>query len=235
MSSSQQMEDLSDVDEHSVTSRASTNTLLVNDVASIPKVSLASQRIQVSSVANSMKRHFAIFSRDYWKDDNERAIRKDDGSTIPFDEITIDLINSNLVEKFATYMASYAVSFKKPHGLLDSDTCIQYYSSFKTRLEEKFSDHSIPALEGSKHTRNMAGIRKIKADWRGKIRVGDDKKNEAASEKEMEAFATACYWDGNLQSAEFIHLFNSMVCNCGRASEVHYKINIDFDIFSVMT
>ena len=41
-----------------------------------------------------------------------------------------------------------------------------------------------------------------------------------AKVEELEAFATAIFWSGDEEYAEFLHLYTSMVMNCGRGSEV---------------
>ena len=42
---------------------------------------------------------------------------------------------------------------------------------------------------------------------------------ESATDEEINALAAVCYWNGDLTSAEFLNLFNSMVGNAGRGSE----------------
>ena len=68
--------------------------------------------------------------------------------------------------------------------------------------------------------RYMSKIRSIKFEESRKAKTALFGHTDAASEENRMALIAVCLWSGTCANAEFYNLFQSMVMNCGRGSEI---------------
>ena len=53
---------------------------------------------------------------------------------------------------------------------------------------------------------------------------------EAATEQDKMGLSAVCIWTGSLENAEFMNLFQGMVMNCGRGSDIGISNLSDFSL-----
>ena len=139
------------------------------------------------------------------------------------DDLLYEDIAEELVGSFATYLSKHATKFCRPGGdLLMWNSIAEYFSAFKTFLiMKKFREKPIPHALGDAHMKMMTTEMRSK-----KIEICNSN-NDAwvnphamASDDDNKALGALCYWDGSSKSAEYYHLYRSMVNNAGRGSEI---------------
>ena len=132
-----------------------------------------------------------------------------------------------MMETFATYLTKYAIqqgNMKSKKLLLGGSSAYGYYSCFRNMLIDSFKTEDIPYLKSNHHKTLLRKIVAVKTDYCRKHKKQFSQKTEPATEKEIEAFKTSCFWDGSLDCAEYVHLLTQMITNCGRGSEVSFII-----------
>ena len=220
---------MSDVnDDQSIRSNVTNATLssTLTREGALQKISVAAERAASKSKIKSMKTHFKVFSEKFWRVDNTQGaalVRKVDGSVYSCDDLEHHMINSHLVQTFATYLASFARNLNKKNSpaLLKLSGAAQYFSTFRTELLKKFADDPpLSCLDAEHQSMCNRNILKLKTDISRKNGIPLVDTTQPVRVEELQAFSTAIYWDGNEEFAEFLHLYTSMVMNCGRGSEV---------------
>ena len=56
---------------------------------------------------------------------------------------------------------------------------------------------------------------------------------EAATEQDKMGLSAVCIWTGTLENAEFVNLFQGMVMNCGRGSDIAISKFSDFSLTKI--
>ena len=138
------------------------------------------------------------------------------------DDLLYEDITEQLVGSFATYLSKHATKYCKPNGdLLMWNSIAGYFSAFKTFIIKKFRDKPIPHALGDAHMKMMTTEMRSK-----KIEICNSNNDawvnphEMVSDDDNKALGALCYWDGSSKSAEYYHLYRSMVNNAGRGSEI---------------
>ena len=140
-----------------------------------------------------------------------------------FDDITYDDIDmGKLVGEWATYLADDATNYRKPNGVpISYHTATGYMSSFKCTMIDLFHDHSVAKqFDPQVWSRMLIQVRSAKFEYARihKIKLFGSKKS--ASPCDLKSLFAICLWDGSLGNAEFMNLFQCMIHNCGRGSEI---------------
>ena len=142
---------------------------------------------------------------------------------VTFDDITYDDIDKGkLVGEWATYLADDATNYRKPNGVpISYQTATGYMSSFKCTMIDLFHDHNVAKqFDPQVWTRMLSQVRSTKFEYARihKIKLFGSKKS--ANRCDLKSLFAICLWDGSLGNAEFMNLFQCMIHNCGRGSEI---------------
>ena len=152
-----------------------------------------------------------------------------------FDDITYDDVDKGkLVGEWATYLADDATNYRKPNGVpISYQTATGYMSSFKCTMIDLFHEHSIAKqFDPQVWARMLTQVRSTKFEYARihKIKLFGSKKS--ANRCDLKSLFAICLWDGSLGNAEFMNLFQCMIHNCGRGSEIAIS---QFDQLSMKT
>ena len=66
----------------------------------------------------------------------------------------------------------------------------------------------------------LSQIKSAKWDYARKNKIKLFGSKDAASGDDKKGLLVVCLWTGNLSNSEFMSLFNTMISNCGRESEI---------------
>ena len=110
---------------------------------------------------------------------------------------------------------------KPENELISYGTEVEYMSSFKVTMIEKYHAIGVPAqLKIEIWSRMLAKIRQFKFEYaqtKAKSLFGS---KTAATTEDKRGIVALGIWKGSLHNAEFVMLFDAMTHNCGRGSEV---------------
>lgn len=159
--------------------------------------------------------HFRYFARRFLKKDYNGV------EYLKKEEVT-----SKLVGQFANYLVKFATKNLKPNGeLLMWNTLSQYFSVFKVYFHDRFLPPPVAVTDESTK-RIVQHMRRVKIKLVRAAGTSWVNEKEKASIEDILAFAMVCYWEGDLTSAELLHLQKACFSNGGRGSEVAY---LDWD------
>jgi len=170
---------------------------------------------------NSSLKHLQFFINNHFEDkvgvSSSNLIKGKDVYKLRHQDFSDDLMG-----KFCDYLANDARSYFDPkRDLLSWQTVQGYFSSVKMYCIRKFHDKGIPlCLQDGMTKQYNALMLSAKTDYvvrNGKSLYGS---KEKASDEDIMSFTTICFWNGDLKSAEFLHLFKSAIDNVGRCSEI---------------
>ena len=133
-----------------------------------------------------------------------------------------DLDKTKLAGEFASYLANVATKYQKKDGApISYQTATGYMSSFKCSMIDHYH------LQGMPHqftqqiwSRMLAQIRHSKWEYARQHKLKLFGSKDAATGNDKMGLLAVCLWSGTLANAEFMNLFNAMVTNCGRGSEI---------------
>jgi hypothetical protein len=142
------------------------------------------------------------------------------------DDLDHSEITHDLIGKYGTYMAKHArCKCNENNELLSYPTCSGYMGSIKAFFFQKFRENDVPIPFKADHWK---GIMRALLTEKVSQAISEKKKlfgsKELATSQDINALAAVCYWNGDLTSAEFLNLFNAMIGNAGRGSEVSIKV-----------
>lgn len=159
--------------------------------------------------------HFRYFAR--------RFLQRDIGGV---EYLKKEEVTSKLVGQFANYLVKFATKGLKPSGeLLMWNTLSQYFSVFKVYFHDRFLPPPVAVTDESTK-RIVQHMRRVKIKLVRAAGTSWVNEKEKASIEDIIAFAMVCYWEGDLTSAELLHLQRACFSNGGRGSEVAY---LDWD------
>ena len=132
-------------------------------------------------------------------------------------------INSELMGKFGTYLAKYAINqnCKKKNKKISFNTAQTYLSGMKMELiDGMFRDQRLPEIFQKVQWSRMCGkVTAVKATQAYQDNQDLVKPHKRATEQDWMTLATITFWRNNTSSAAFHHLMNTMVQCCGRYVE----------------
>lgn len=140
-----------------------------------------------------------------------------------YDALTFQDVDSGpYIGEFCNYIAKVARQFMNPKNQLISYlSATGYMGSIKNHLLDRFNREGVPnQLKDELWKRKLVRVRSIKCEQAKARSVPMFGSKEAASDADRMGIIAICIWTGNLMHAEFLNLFQSMVMNCGRGSEI---------------
>ena len=146
-----------------------------------------------------------------------------DAGISTFDELTFDDVDKGpYIGEFANYIARVARMYMDPkRNLMSYLSATGYLGAIKNALLDKFNPVGVPSqLKEEVWKRKITIVRGIKAEQAKVQRKPMFRSKEAASDADRTGIGAICIWTGNVINAEFLNLFQSMVMNCGRGSEI---------------
>ena len=169
----------------------------------------------------SMISHFEYFLK--LRGENIKSGAIEGRQMIKYTDITYDdLDKTKLAGEFASYLANVATKYQKKDGdPISYQTATGYMSSFKCSMIDHYH------LKGMPHqftqqiwSRMLAQIRHSKWEYARQHKLKLFGSKDAATGNDKMGLLAVCLWSGTLANAEFMNLFNAMVTNCGRGSEI---------------
>ncbi len=176
------------------------------------------QAQKVKEKINSMKNHLNKFLSGNYTHANMPTNKTAD--TLEYEDI-----NESLVGLFSGYMIEHARKYCRDHEkLLQWSTIASYFSAFKNFFLIKFHDKPRPtALDDAAFARHTDRMLRIKTKMCIKDNESLFQQKETATEEDIIGLSAVCFWNGDVRSAEFLHLFRACINNTGRGSEVRYQ------------
>ena len=153
---------------------------------------------------------------------SKEAKGEDIGRTT-FDDLSFEDVSTGpYIGEFASYMAKTARKYMKPtEEVVTYSTAVGYMGAIKIFLIVKFKSKGIPLqLQDGIWKRYLETMRAVKFHQARKSHNPLMGTKEAATENDKKGVIAVCMWSATLDNAEFMNLFQAMVSNCGRGSEI---------------
>ncbi|GFH48135.1 hypothetical protein CTEN210_04611 [Chaetoceros tenuissimus] len=188
---------------------------LENDTEDIACIQEGDKGVSMTKKLGTVNTHFRYFAR--------RFLNKNYSGV---ENLKKEEVTSKLVGKFANYLVRFATKNLKPNGEpLMWNTLSQYFSVFKVYFHDRFQPPPVAVTDESTK-RVVQHMRRVKIKLVRAAGTSWVNEKEKASIEDIIAFAMVCYWEGDLTSAELLHLQRACFFNGGRGSEVAY---LDWD------